>query len=213
MRPLTIAWDKHIKVFQLVGALLAIPAGVAGTYSVYHTYMSGGVSCSDLRNSIIATLDRNIAPEAKNKLLRADVGQFEKNCGEKDPDAKTIFQAAIAPVQPTPQPTQAAKPVAIFGLSRSGEKRGWVPLFRRSEDQKLEAAFDGYPITPGSLPPPGTLLTSRALVPVWLQPHPPGQNDPTQLQGRLAPGTCVRVLGLGPAPTKLWAEVRPEACE
>jgi hypothetical protein len=210
------AWEKHVKIWQLVGALLAIPAGVVGTYSAYRTYMAGGVSCSDLRNSIIVELDKKIAADVKRTLLRRDVEQFTKRCGDEDPDAKVIFEAAIAPASATAEgaPKSAAGQGPIFGLSRGGERRGWVQLIRRAGEGKLIPNFDGFPIAPGSLPPVGTVLTAQFLVPVWLDAPPPGQaNDASELQGRLGVGACVKVLTRGPAGRPFWAEVAPEPCK
>ena len=45
------------------------------------------------------------------------------------------------------------------------------------------------------------------------QPQGPGPNDPTQLQGRLRVGECVRVVGTRGTPARQWAEVEPTACQ
>jgi hypothetical protein len=206
------AWEKHVRIWQLVGAVLAVPAGIAGTYSVYHNYVSGGVSCDALRGSIIAVLDKNLAPEAKRTLLRHDVEQFTQNCGAKDPDAQVIFEAAMAPAPATPR-RNAAAPGAIFGLSRSGEKRGWVALFKRSAAGSEPNFETALPITAKSLPEIGAVLTARIMVPVWLEAPPVGQtSDPSDLQGRIAAGTCVKVVSRGPSGRPYWAEVEPQAC-
>ena len=219
-----VAWDKQANIFRLVAALLAIPAGAVGTYSVYRNFILGGVSCNALRSSIIATLDKNLPAEDKRALLREDVAQFDKNCGEKDPDARTIFDAALVP---PPAPAQAAAastaappatgaigPVAIFGLSRSGEKRGWVVLARKHQgDADLEPNFDGFQIEGRNLPAPGTILVAKAMLPVWLDPLPPGKQDRSELQGRLASGACVKVLDSHPDPARLWVEVTPLNCK
>jgi len=198
--------------------LLAIPAGVVGTYSAYRTYMAGGVSCSDLRNSIIVELDKNLAADVKRTLLRRDVEQFTKRCGDDDPDAKVIFEASVAPAQAaqaTAPKSAAAGPTPIFGLSRSGERRGWVAYFRRKPGGNTEPNFDGIEqITPRSLPELGTVLTARIMVPVWLDPPPAGQvNDASSLQGRIAVGSCVKILARGPTGRPFWAEVAPEPCK
>src|SRR5262249_61556099 len=39
--------------------------------------------------------ERNVAPETKRSLLKKDVTEFDKLCGEGDPDARAIFQTAI----------------------------------------------------------------------------------------------------------------------
>jgi hypothetical protein len=259
--------DKHVKFLQFLAALLAIPAGVAGTYAVYRSYMSGGVSCNELRSTIIATMDRNISPDAKRTLLKEDVTSFDKYCAEKDPEARIVFDAAVAPPKPAqdlsgaqtvavsmgvtapgssgtanqtsanpaaansapsnsaganqtaalpPSDNQgpAKPPGAIFGLSRSGEKRGWVALIRRDEDQNIVPNFDGFSASPPVAPKPGTVLKARRPLFVWLQPPPAGQkNDATQMQGRIAIGECVKVLTNGPPATKFWTEVAPEKCE
>ena len=261
--------DKHIKFLQFLAALLAIPAGVAGTYAVYSRYVSGGVSCNELRSTIIATMDRNISADAKRTLLKEDVASFDQHCAEKDPEARVVFDAAVAEPKAGAKPAQdlsgaqtvavsmgvaaaanstpansgansnagnqtaalppdnqgAAKPApadqgsakpgtAIFGLSRSGEKRGWVALIRRDEDQNVVPNFDGFSTAPMTPPKPGTVLKARRPLFVWLQPPPAGQkNDATQMQGRIAIGECVKVLTNGPAVTRFWTEVAPEKCE
>jgi hypothetical protein len=170
-----------------------------------------------LRNSIIVVLDRNLAPEAKQRLLRRDVEQFTKRCGDEDPDAKVIFEAAIAPASATSAatPKSATGPAPIFGLSKSGERRGWVTYFRRKPGGSPEPNFDGIEqITARSLPELGTVLTARMMVPVWLDPPPVGQvNDASSLQGRIAAGSCVKVLARGPVGRPFWAEVAPEPCK
>lgn len=208
--------DKHIKLLQLLGALLAIPAGAAGTYAVYRSYVAGGVDCPALRTTIIATMDRNIAPDAKRTLLKEDVGKFDQHCADQDPEARVIFDSAASPPQASESsPARLASaivPAAIFGLSRSGEERGWVALVRHDADRNMETNFDGFPISPTSVPGPGTVLTVRRFMPVWLESYP-GPNDPSKLQGRLAAGSCVKVLSVRPNTARLWAEVMPVACK
>lgn len=208
-----IAWDKHIKVWQLVGAVLAVPAGIAGTYGAYHTYVAGNVSCPDLRASIISTLERNIPQDAKRALLKEGIAEFDKHCAEKDPDARVIFDAALsAPPAPNPALRMAATG-AIFGLSRSGERRGWVAMVQYDASREEQPYFDagGIPVLTKSPPTPGSVVMARRMVAVWLEPQP--TNDPNLLQGRLAEGACVRILSIRPATPRLWAEVAPEPCK
>jgi hypothetical protein len=211
-----IVWEKHIRIWRLLGAVLAVPAGVAGTYGAYRSYVSNGVSCTELRGSIIATLERNIAPDTKRALLRGSVEEFDKYCGEKDPAARAIFDAAIAPppaASPGPATTVHASAGAIFGLSKTGERRGWVALLRRDANREDIPSFDsgGSPVSAGSPPALGSIVKARRLVPVWLEPQ--AVNDPAQLQGQLAEGACVRILTIRPATPRLWAEVAPDACQ
>src|SRR5689334_1966873 len=116
MGALVIAWDKHVKIWQLLGAVLAVPAGIAGTYGAYKTYFSENVSCPELRASIISTLERNIPQEPKRALLREGVAQFDKHCAAKDPDARVIFDAAMSAPPPPNPAIHAAATGTIFGL-------------------------------------------------------------------------------------------------
>jgi hypothetical protein len=211
-----ITWDKHIRIWQLCGAILAVPAGIAGTYEAYRNYLSDGVSCSELRGSIIATLDRNIPAEMKRTLLHETIADFDKNCAAKDPDARVVFDEALS-TPPTPAsgtgPVANAPPVPIFGLSKSGERRGWVAMIRRDANHDEVSNFDagGTPVLSKAAPAVGAVVTTRRPMPVWLEPM--SANDPSQLQGRLAEGACVRILSVRSATARLWAEVVPETCK
>ena len=88
-------WSKLTTYVQLTGAALAIPAAAAGTYSVYQNYFTNDAACHKLRTAIVATMERNVAPDAKRTLLRKDVTEFVKLCGNADPDAKVLFEAAL----------------------------------------------------------------------------------------------------------------------
>lgn len=217
-----MGFESFVKSVQFAAAALGIPAAAAGTYSVYQTYFTNDAICQKLRVSIIATMERNVAPDAKRTLLLKDVGEFERKCAETDPDAYGLFQAAVRPAptltpalagmsgQPPSTPADAlAKTVAVFGKSPAGEVRGWVPLIRSGE-----VIFDGHPTTPGSLPAAGTVLSAKQVTPVWREPLPPGPNDPNKLQGRLPAGACVRVVATQPAPAlaRQWGEVAPVQC-
>src|SRR5262249_35098153 len=65
------------------------------TFAAYQSYFSSDVTCQKLRNDIVAIMERHVAPETKRSLLKKDVAEFDKLCGESDPDARAIFQAAI----------------------------------------------------------------------------------------------------------------------
>ena len=65
--------EKLTTSLQFIGAALALPAGAAGVYSAYHTYFSPEVMCQEMRNTALATLEKNIPAEAKLVLLRKDV--------------------------------------------------------------------------------------------------------------------------------------------
>ncbi|HEY6995378.1 MAG TPA: hypothetical protein VH397_16855 [Xanthobacteraceae bacterium] len=221
-----MAGENLVKLLQVAGAALGIPAAAAGTFAAYQNYFSTDVTCQKLRNNIIATMERNVAPETKRSLLRKDVTEFDKLCGEDDPDARAIFQAAIkhtdhadavdagrAPAAAAPPAESAgahATPVGIFGTTGAREHYGWVALSRR-KDGAWVPHFSGYGISETSLPPPGTVLAAKMMLPVWSEPQA-GTNDPTKLQSRLPQGACVRVLATRGGSGRLWAEVMPASC-
>ena len=137
--------DNLVKLLQMTGATLAIPAAAAGTFAAYQSYFSSDVTCQKLRNDIVAIMERHVAPETKRSLLKKDVTEFDKLCGESDPDARAIFQAAItehpgdaipaaaavpAHVDASPQRQQTAS-LGVFGAPGSKEHYGWVELSRR----------------------------------------------------------------------------------
>ena len=97
-----MAGEGLVKLLQVAGAALGIPAAAAGTFAAYQNYFSTDVTCQKLRNNIVATMERSVAPETKRSLLRKDVNEFDKLCGEGDPDARTIFHAAVAVEHPAP---------------------------------------------------------------------------------------------------------------
>jgi hypothetical protein len=218
--------QRMVTTLQLVGAALGIPAAAAGSYSAYQSYFSNEATCQRLRTNILAVMERRIAIDAKRALLRKDIAEFDKGCGDADPDARTVFQAALQEMEPaaarravraeitgsTVQPSapvQRAEPVGIFGTPGHGD-RGWVALSRRQE-RSWVTNFSGYEISETSLPPAGTVLTAQHRMPVWSDVQA-GANDPAKLQSTLLPGACVRVLATRPGPSRLWAQVAPAAC-
>lgn len=226
-----MTWENLTTYLQLTGAAIAIPAAAGGTYTFYQSYFGADMACQNLRNTIVTTMEKIVPPEAKRALLRKDVTEFDKKCSVVDPDSHVIFQAAVQPEASAPQSARstqaaAAAPAAhpdsvsqaqrpgtvIFDLSSSGEQRGWVALMRREAGSAPESHFDGYGVTDTALPAAGSLLTARLMLPVWLEPLPPGPNDPSKLQGRVAAGGCVRVLATRPSPGRQWAEVTPTNC-
>jgi hypothetical protein len=97
------------------------------------------------------------------------------------------------------------------GLGRA--VHGWVAIEVRKGGKVTEAYFSGYAATGQSLPGAGTLLTAMAVRPIWSEPQGSGPNDPTQLQGRLKVGECVRVVGTRGSPARQWAEIEPAPCQ
>jgi hypothetical protein len=208
------------RMLQIAGAALGVPAAAAGTFAAYQSYFSTDVTCQKLRNDIIGIMERNVAPETKRNLLKKDVMEFDKLCGEGDPDARTIFQAAMAehPAEAahataeagvSPQRPQWAS-LGVFGAPGSKERYGWVAISRRQSGVWVPT-FTGYAISETSLPPPGTILSAKTMLPVWAEPQP-GPNDPSKMHSRLPSGACVRVLATRGGTGRLWAEVAPASC-
>ena len=159
----------------MTGAALAIPAAAAGTFAAYQSYFSTEMTCQRLRNDIVGILERNVAPDTERSLLKKDVTEFDKLCGEGDPDARAIFRAAMSE-----RPAEAAHaaaataPVAagassqraqtaalgVFGAPGSKDHYGWVALARR-QSGSWEPHFNGYAISDTSLPPSGTIFVRQ----------------------------------------------------
>jgi len=221
--------QRLVTVLQVAGAALGIPAAAAGSYTAYQTFFSSEAACHRLRTNIVAIMERHIAADAKHALLRKDVTEFERTCGESDPDARSIFQAALqdaerpaaraarsptlaAVAEPTAQLARK-QPLGIFGTAGSGEQHGWVAISRKDKDAGAWVVnFDGYAISEKTLPPPGTVLTAQRIMPVWSELQSGQTNDQSKLQSRLPAGACVRVLAMRAGTVRLWAEVAPSPC-
>ena len=148
--------ENLVRLLQMTGAALAIPAAAAGTFAAYQSYFSSDVTCQKLRNNIIAIMERNVAPETKRSLLKKDVTEFDKLCGEGDPDARAIFQTAItehpgdaAHASAAAAPAHAGSslqrqqtaPLAVFGAPGSKEHYGWLGRAQSPAGRFLGAAF------------------------------------------------------------------------
>jgi hypothetical protein len=163
-----------------------------------------------------------VPPDTKRSLLKKDVTEFEKFCGDADPEARAIFQAAMSehPADSThaaasahtdpPSPRAQIAALSVFGATGSKEHYGWVAISRRQSGSWV-ANFNGYAISETSLPPPGTILSAKIMLPVWSEPQG-GANDQSKLQSRLPSGACVRVLSTRGGSGRLWAEVAPASC-
>ena len=213
-----MAGENLVKVLQIAGAALGIPAAAAGTFAAYQNYFSTDVTCQKLRSNIVATMERSVAPETKRSLLRKEVNEFDKLCGEGDPAAETanattvdaVHGPAPAGAQPDSSRRSQLQSAAVFGAPGTKEHYGWVALSRRQSGAWV-AHFNGYIISDTSLPPPGTVLSAQIMLPVWSEPQGT-TNDQSKLQSRLPNGACVRVLSTRGGSGRLWAEVAPASC-
>jgi hypothetical protein len=162
---------------------------------------------------------------ARARLATLGSALGDKLCGEGDPEARVIFQAAMSEHPAEAAHVRAAAgsgpgdassqraliaSLTVFGAPGSKEHYGWVALSRR-ESGSWVPQFTGYPISDTSLPPPGTILSAKIVLPVWSEPQA-GANDQTKLQSRLPSGACVRVLATRGGTGRLWAEVAPASC-
>jgi hypothetical protein len=225
--------EHPTRIVQLTAALIAIPVGLTAAFSFYQSHISTEGVCENLRGSLLSIIDRNVPADVKFASMQRDFGLFEKKCARIDPDIHTVFRATIThlqvpshggrvpaqqvhavAIQATATPAAdvpRAQSGAIFGLSTSGERRGWVALSRRDAGHRGETNFDGF-AEGEDAPPPGARLSARRTIPVWLEPQIPGPNDPAMLQGRLGHGACVEVLATRAGTYRQWAEVTPVAC-
>ena len=87
--------QRFVTTLQFLGAALGIPAAAAGSYTAYQNYFSSDATCQRLRTNIVTIMERRVSAETKWTLLRKDVAEFDKTCGDGDPDARTVFQAAL----------------------------------------------------------------------------------------------------------------------
>jgi len=147
------------------------------------------------------------APRPVSSERSAAAPRSEAATGAVGPAGAPAAVANLGPVAAAP----GGAPVAAQGISRAAH--GWVTVELRKGAKVTEAYFSGYAATGDSLPAAGTVLTAMAVRPIWSQPQGPGPNDPTQLQGRLRVGECVRVVGTRASPARHWAEVEPTACQ
>ena len=59
--------EQLVKLLQMTGAALAIPAAAAGTFAAYQSYFSTEMTCQRLRNDIVGILERNVAPDTTSR--------------------------------------------------------------------------------------------------------------------------------------------------
>ncbi len=139
--------EKLTTSLQFIGAALALPAGAAGVYSAYHNYFSPEVMCQEMRNSTLATLEKNIPAEAKHALLRKEAGQFEAKCGEVEPETNTIFQVALHELEkPAPRAAQRSAP------RRLGREMAAAPCTPQARDAPRRGSVHRRGASPATAP-------------------------------------------------------------
>jgi hypothetical protein len=178
--------EKLTTSLQLIGAALAVPAGIAGVYSAYHSYFSPEVRCQEMRNSTLVTLEKNIPAEAKRALLHTDIGQFQAKCGDVEPETAMVFQVALQELEkPAPAPAAAPAP-----------KPAQKPQARPAGAPALAAA------STAPVPPPASLAPAAA--PAWPVAAPSAQISPAPASpAPAAPATHAAAAPMQPAAVQM----------
>ena len=131
--------NKLATALQLGGALLALPAGLAGLYTTYQINFSSEASCRNLRAAIVSTLDKNIDAHAKRVLVHKDLTAFERTCALTDPEARAVFAALDRNVLFTTDPDRARPvrfiPPPFLGLPPGGH------IFERMLERNRQRPF------------------------------------------------------------------------
>jgi hypothetical protein len=185
--------EKLTTSLQFIAAALAVPAGIAGVYSAYHSYFSPEVRCQELRNTTLVTLEKNIPTEAKRALLKTDVGQFQAKCAEIEPETAMVFQVALqeldkpapAPKQKPPAQARQAGAVALAAAATAP-----APLPANAAAPAWPAAAPSAPASPAAtsaLAPSGAIQAAAPAI----QPAVPAPSA----KPSLAPGPAVASLG------------------
>jgi hypothetical protein len=187
--------EKLTTSLQFIGAALAVPAGIAGLYSAYHSYFSPEVRCQEMRNSTLVTLEKNIPAEAKRALLHTDVGQFQTKCGDVEPETAMVFQVALQELEkPTPPPT--ALPAAAPKPAQKPQARPAPAL----------AAASTTPV-----PPPANIAPAPA-APAWPAASPSAQASPAPaapMAQAAAPTIRLAAPAIAPAAPAMQPAARP----
>ena len=204
--------EKLTTSLQFIGAALAVPAGIAGVYSAYHSYFSPEVRCQEMRNSTLVTLEKNIPAEAKRALLHTDVGQFQAKCGDIEPETAMVFQVALQELEkPAPTPTAAPKPEPKPAQKPPAQARpAGAPALAAASTTPVPPSASTAPATPAwpsAAPSAPAAPATRAMAPA-MQPAPaapahaaapaiPPAAPSMQPAARsnLAPGPAVASLG------------------
>lgn len=123
--PTSSRFTRTLNILQMVGALIAVPAGVGSAYTMYKANFSPEASCKSLRANIVAVLDRSVDASTRHMLVRRDVEAFEQTCGTVDPDATAAFRVLLKadnkaePVVASPAPRAEPQPQAAVRKSEA----------------------------------------------------------------------------------------------
>jgi hypothetical protein len=134
--PVGSGLNRLMNVLQVAGALLAIPAGLASAWSIYHANFSVEARCQSLRGNIVSMLDKSADATTLRMLIGHDVKAFEQSCGTVDPDAVAAFKTLLAKKPAVAQST--AKPVATSAVAKSAAAKSAAA--KTAEAKRVEEA-------------------------------------------------------------------------
>ena len=117
--PVDSGFTRLMNVLQVAGALLAIPAGLASAWSIYHANFSVEARCQGLRSNIVSMLDKSADATTLRMLIGHDVSAFEESCGTVDPEAVAAFKTLLAKKPPAAVAQSAAKPATAHVVART----------------------------------------------------------------------------------------------
>ncbi len=93
--PVNSRFTRTLNVLQMLGALVAVVAGLGSAYTMYRTNYSPEATYQNLRANIVSMLDRNVDAGMRRALIRRDVETFEHTCSAADPDATAAFKTLL----------------------------------------------------------------------------------------------------------------------
>lgn len=116
-------FGRAMSALQIVGTLMAIPAAIGSTYSMYRANFTVEATCQSLRANIVAILDKGVDATAQHMLVRRDVEAFEATCGGIDPDATAAFKVLLAGEKKSvPVAAPRLAPIVIVAPPRADAK-------------------------------------------------------------------------------------------
>jgi hypothetical protein len=173
VQPVGLGFSRLMIGLQVAGGLLAIPAGLASAWSIYHANFSTEARCQSLRANIVSMLDKSADATTLRMLIGRDVATFEQSCGAVDPDAVAAFKTLLAGDKSAP--AAAAKPPARQAVTKATEVKPAAvgPAPREGADAKWLGAVREALTSHHAEPQP-------AAVPVAAVPSPPPVATPVQ---------------------------------
>ncbi len=134
---------------QFLGSFVGIPLALLGGYATYSSNFSVEAKCQSLRTSIVSMLDKKADPSTLRLLMQRDVGVFQRDCGEVDPDAVAAFKNLLVAERPPaawPVKAEPAPKADATAKAEAPKKPQPAPVIVKREADK--------PVQPVSKPEP-----------------------------------------------------------